>query len=152
MPEPHLVSEGNLRFASIAADGLPCSVDARDREVRELLAAKGGCEHAGPATIIIDLPPNDAPADWRCQVGCAVIGQPRPHGALLVEDYRGLQSLGCDHHGSWRDLAGTHAELAAHAQAMGWRLRPYWRVALPRQRSADGHLVPGCAVSVFLDR
>jgi hypothetical protein len=152
MADPELTPEGNLRLASLPAPGLPCDSGALDRELSELVAGQGGCETAGPLVILLDLPPSDEPASWRCQVGRAVIGSLRPQGSLLVEDYRSLQALSLPHTGSWHELAATHGQLAAHAQAMGWRLRPYWRLALPRERSADGHLVPGCTVSVFLDR
>lgn len=154
MVEPALVRDGNLRLVSIAHQGLPEDIAAAASLAAELARDQAGVEPYGPACALFDLAPDPDtdPVAWRCQVGTAVIGQPQPQAPLLVEDYRQLQALCLPHHGARRELAETWRQLADHARAMGWLLRPYWRVSLPVERSADGHLVPSCVVSVFLDR
>lgn len=154
MPEPSLARDGNLRLASLAHDGLPEDLAAAAAEAAVLAARQAGVEPYGPACALFDLAPESgtAPSTWRCQVGVPVIGQATPTPPLLVEDYRGLQALSLPHPGPRKDLAATWSLLADHARAMGWLLRPYWRLAIPVTRSGDGHLVPDCVVSVFLDR
>ena len=153
MAEPSNATEGNLRFASLACPGLPPDMRAVTQEVIALVGAQDGIETYGPPAAIIDLAPDDHdPATWRCQVGTALIGQAKPAAPLLVEDYRGLQALSLPHVDARGSLRDTWQRLADHARAMGWLLRPYWRISLPTTRSADGHLVPECQVSVFLDR
>ena len=154
MAEPTLARDGNLRLASLAHDGLPEDLAAAAAPAADQARRQPGVQPYGAACAIFDLAPDPdtGPVHWRCQVGVPVIGQARPAPPLLIEDYRGLQALSLPHHGPRRELATTWQTLADHARAMGWLLRPYWRLAIPVSRSADGHLVPDCVVSVFLDR
>ncbi len=153
MAEPVLEREGNLRLASLACSGFPADLAAIAAEAGRAACSQAGVETYGAACAVIDLPPGDSdPLTWRCQAGIPVLGQPRPIPPLLVEDYRALQALSLPHPGPARSLAASWQLLSDHARAMGWMLRPYWRVSIPIGRAADGHLVPDCVVSVFLDR
>jgi len=60
--------------------------------------------------------------------------------------------LSLPHSGPARDLGLTHRRLRDHAAGLGYRLRPYWRLALRGRRLADGNLLPVADVAVFIDR
>ncbi len=107
----------------------------------------------GPTTLLFSVPPDDlAPAAWDCQVGVAVTGQPVSLPGVSLEDYRNLYALSLPHSGAVRDLGLTHRRLCDHAKGLGYRLRPYWRLALRARRLADGNLLPVADVAVFIDR
>jgi len=153
MAEPELRREGNLRMASLPTEDWPA--DPRDLYARVLatLGEQGEVHPYGPVSVLIDLPPGDEdPRSWRCQVGSALTGLPRPAPPLLMEDYAKLQALVLPHHEPVAQLATTWRLLDDHARAMGWVPRPYWRVSLRRSLTADGNLFPQTEVAIFLDR
>jgi hypothetical protein len=150
--EPLLKREGNLRFAGLASGGYPCDPLAMGGQVREHLAATALVPY-GPLSLWFSTAPDEAaPAAWECQVGIAVTGQPVAIPGVMLEDYRNLYALSLPHSGPVRDLGLTHRRLAEHAKGMGYRLRPYWRLALRGRRLADGNLLPVADVAVFIDR
>ena len=154
MPDPQLRREGNLRFVSLPVVGWPADPSVLDAQVAHLLDEQEA-EAYGPLCLLFSVPPGDEPATaWECQVGRAVTGMAVGGGSdgLLVEDYRQLTALHVEHAGAIRDLPTTWRRLDAHARTMGWRPRPYWRVALRDRRMADGNLLPEAEVSVFVDR
>lgn len=156
MSEPETRDDGNRRIVSVASDGWPADPVASATAVADQIRARDPAIRVlDPPQIWIDLPPERAgadPATWRCQVGVPIVGLTRSGDGLLIEDYSGLQALVIAHHGSARDLPACHQRLADHARAMGWRLRPYWRVALRCPEAADGNPVPTVEVAVFIDR
>ncbi|MHC5067372.1 MAG: hypothetical protein ACYTF0_02165 [Planctomycetota bacterium] len=144
--------DGNLRFAGIAQGGLgddPLAIAAQ----ASVLIDEQGATPYGPPTIIFErAPDDDGPRGWPCHIGHTVTGRLVSREPLLAEDFRGLQALSLPHFGPVADLATTWRALADQARAMGWLLRPYWRLALRTVRSGDGQLVPTPELSIFLDR
>lgn len=152
MAEPLLKREGNLRFAGVPSAGYPADPLALVSDVRERLAGVALVPY-GPSSLLFSVPPDDlAPNAWECQVGVAVTGQPAAVAGVTLEDYRNLYALSLPHSGPVRDLGLTHRRLSEHARSMGYRLRPYWRLALRGRRLADGNLLPVADVAVFIDR
>lgn len=150
--EPLLKREGNLRFAGVPSSGYPADAMALAASVRERLAGVALVPY-GPSTLLFSIPPEDlAPDAWDCQVGVAVTGQPLAVAGVTLEDYRNLYALSLPHSGPIRDLGLTHRRLSDHAKGLGYRLRPYWRLALRGRRLADGNLLPVADVAVFIDR
>ena len=152
MAEPRMNYDGNLRLASMHSDGFP-----KDPENCNELVLDEICEQSvnpyGAIQIFFNLPPDDeGPESWPCQIGSAITGLGRASASVFIEDYRGLHSLSLPHLSSIKTIANTYQRLRDHAQAMGFRIRPYWRVSLKRNRLADGNILPACDVSVFLDR
>lgn len=154
MSEPQLANEGNARVASLPSGGVPADPQSLAARVRSALGEADWCQRDPLTWIIVDLPPiaADAPAGWRCQVGLSLTGLVRSRAPLLVEDYRRLTALSQPHVGPVRDLAQTYERLRGYAEAHGWRLRPYWRIAVGAIATPDDHLLPEALVSVFLDR
>lgn len=152
MAEPLLKREGNLRFAGLPSVGCPVDALAMGAEVQLRLAGVALVPY-GPISLLFSVPPDDlAPSAWDCQVGVAVTGQPVPVPGVTLEDYRNLYALSLPHSGAIRDLGLTHRRLSDHAKSLGYRLRPYWRLALRGRRLADGNLLPVADVAVFIDR
>jgi hypothetical protein len=158
MPDPKLVHEGNLRLACLTGMGWPGDPLAVGDAIVRLLDEQG-IAHQGPLQVFLaNDPGTEPPGAWECHVGWAVTGMPRPGSTtpdgqrLLIEDYRQLDALSLAHAGPVADLPATWTRLREHAQGLGYRLRPYWRVALRRRRLADGNLLPLAEVAVFLDR
>jgi hypothetical protein len=150
--EPLLKREGNLRFAGMPSAGYPPDALALGTQVRERLAGVALVPY-GPISLLFSVAPDDlAPAAWECQVGVAVTGQPAAVPGVTLEDYRNLYALSLAHSGPIRDLGVTHRRLSDHAKTLGYRLRPYWRLALRGRRLADGNLLPVADVAVFIDR
>jgi hypothetical protein len=150
--EPILKREGNLRFAGVPSAGYPADALTLAASVRERLSGVALVPY-GPLSLLFSVPPDDlAPAAWDCQVGVAVTGQPVAVTGVTLEDYRNLYALSLPHSGPVRDLGLTHRRLSDHAKGMGYRLRPYWRLALRGRRLADGNLLPVADVAVFIDR
>lgn len=152
MVEPLLKREGNLRFAGVACPGYPVDPLALVAGLKRRLE---GCALIpyGAATLLFSVPPDDLPpARWECQAGTAVTGEPRPVDGVQLEDYRGLYALSLPHSGPVRDLPATVRRLGEHGRGLGYRTRPYWRLALRSRRLADGNLLPVADVAVFLDR
>lgn len=155
MTEPKMHFDGNLRLASTHSDGYPADPEASCELVLEEISEQAVNPY-GAIQIFFNLPPDasegSAPDSWPCQVGSAITGLGRASSAVFIEDYRGLHALSLTHMASIKTLANTYQRLRDHAQAMGFRIRPYWRIALKRSRLADGNILPACEVSVFLDR
>jgi hypothetical protein len=152
VPEPLLKREGNLRFAGLASPGYPADPAVLLDEVYKRLSGLELIPH-GPTSIWFSVSPDETPpGDWECQVGTAVTGLPVPVPGVAVEDYRNLYALSLPHVGAVRELPRTHQRLVAHAKTMGYRVRPYWRLALRERQLADGNLLPVADVAVFLDR
>ena len=152
MPEPLLKREGNLRFVGLASPGWPADPQALAAEVLRRLDGLEATPY-GPATLLFSQSPAEgAPETWECQVGTAITGLPPAVPGAQVEDYRGLYALSLPHAGSVRDLPATWRRLTEHARGLGYRVRPYWRLALRRRRLADGNLLPVADAAVFLDR
>lgn len=152
MADPRMRFEGNLRLASSHSDGYPRQIEHIYDLVLDDIAEQPVNPY-GPIVLFFNLPPDDqGPDAWPCQVGTAVTGLGRASEAVYIEDYRGLHALVLNHMSPIKNIAATYRRLRDHALAMGFRVRPYWRIALRRQRLADGHLYPQCEVSVFLDR
>jgi hypothetical protein len=152
MVEPLLKREGNLRFAALPSTGYPLDPLAMGSDLRDRLAEVALVPY-GPVSLLFSLPPEELPPTaWDCQVGVAVTGQPVAVAGVTLEDYRGLYALSLPHAGAVRDLAHTHRRLMDHAKGLGYRLRPYWRLALRGRRLADGNLLPVADVAVFIDR
>jgi len=150
--EPLLKREGNLRFAGLPSTGCPIDPLAMGVDVHQRLSGVALVPY-GPISLLFSIPPDDlAPSAWDCQVGVAVTGQPVPVPGVTLEDYRNLYALSLPHSGAWRDLGRTHRRLSDHAKGLGYRLRPYWRLALRGRRLADGNLLPVADVAVFIDR
>jgi hypothetical protein len=150
--DPLLKREGNLRFAGLASAGYPLDPMALVAELRGRLAGYEVVPY-GPATLLFSVPPEEsAPAQWSCQVGVAITGLPKPIAGVQIEDYRGLYALSLPHSGPIRDLPATVRRLSTHGKGLGYRLRPYWRLALRRRALADGNLLPVADVAVFLDQ
>lgn len=150
--EPLLKREGNLRFAGMSSVGYPADPMALGADVRERLAGVALVPY-GPLSLLFSVAPDDlAPMAWDCQVGVAVTGQPVAVAGVSLEDYRNLYALSLPHSGPVRDLGLTHRRLSDHAKGLGYRLRPYWRLALRGRRLADGNLLPVADVAVFIDR
>ena len=152
MAEPQLVHEGNLRLVGRPLRGWPEDPWAVVRQVRDLMDAQDIDTHGPPTLWFASSPLDDAPSEWDVVAGCACTGLPRPVDGLLVEDYRRLDAVTLDHKGAIRELPATWRRLREHGQAMGHRLRPYWRVRLRDRRLADGNLLPLAEVAVFLER
>jgi hypothetical protein len=147
-----LKREGNLRFAGVPSIGYPLDPLALGAEVRQRLTGVALVPY-GPVTLLFSVAPDElAPAAWDCQVGVSVTGQPVAVPGVTLEDYRNLYALSLPHSGPVRDLALTHRRLVEHAKGLGYRLRPYWRLALRGRRLADGNLLPVADVAVFIDR
>ncbi len=152
MVEPLLKREGNLRFAGLSSVGYPLDPLQIGSHVQERLTGVALVPY-GPTSLIFSVPPDDlAPAAWDCQVGIAVTGQPVTVPGVSLEDYRNLYALSLPHSGPTRELGLTHRRLCDHAKSLGYRLRPYWRLALRGRRLADGNLLPVADVAVFIDR
>ena len=152
MAEPLLKREGNLRFAGVPSVGYPLDPLALGAEVRQRLTGVALVPY-GPVTLLFSVAPDElAPAAWDCQVGVSVTGQPVAVPGVTLEDYRNLYALSLPHSGPVRDLGLTHRRLVEHAKGLGYRLRPYWRLALRGRRLADGNLLPVADVAVFIDR
>jgi hypothetical protein len=150
--EPLLKREGNLRFAGVPSIGYPLDPLALGAEVRQRLTGVALVPY-GPVTLLFSVAPDElAPAAWDCQVGISVTGQPVAVPGVTLEDYRNLYALSLPHSGPVRDLGLTHRRLVEHAKGLGYRLRPYWRLALRGRRLADGNLLPVADVAVFIDR
>lgn len=150
--EPLLKREGNLRFAGVSSAGYPADALALAASVRERLAGVALVPY-GPLSLLFSVAPDDlAPTAWDCQVGVAVTGQPVAVAGVTLEDYRNLYALSLPHSGPVRDVGLTHRRLSDHAKSLGYRLRPYWRLALRGRRLADGNLLPVADVAVFIDR
>jgi len=150
--EPLLKREGNLRFAGMPSAGYPADALGLGAQVRERLAGVALVPY-GPVSVLFSIAPDDlAPSTWDCQVGVAVTGQPDAVPGVTLEDYRNLYALSLPHSGPIRDLGLTHRRLSEHAKTLGYRLRPYWRLALRGRRLADGNLLPVADVAVFIDR
>jgi hypothetical protein len=151
MAEPSLKREGNLRFAGVASPGFPTDALATADEVKRSMDGQG-LSFIGPASLLFAMPPDSHPREWPCQVGTALIGLARPAEGIAIEDYHGLLALTLPHLGPIAEIGAVHRRLSEHARAIGYRIRPYWRVSLWRRRLADGNLMPATEVSVFLDR
>ncbi len=152
MPDPLVRREGNLRLVSVNSPGYPLDPPALGARVQAFLDGQEA-EANGPLVLLFALAPgDDGPATWECQTGYAVTGMAMGADGVVVEDYRQLTALHAPHLGPIRDLPETWRRLDAHARAMGWRPRPYWRLALRDRRLADGNLLPEAEVSVFVDR
>ena len=152
MADPQVRREGNLRFAAVAFQGLPESLIAAYADARTALGEQR-VQCYGPPMALFSFPADDdGPHTWPCQVGSGIIGMARHGNGLLVEDYRHLQTLSLPHMESSARLVDTYRQLANHARANGWKVRPYWRLALRRRRLADGNMLPTSEVSIFLDR
>lgn len=157
MAEPLLKREGNIRFVSVISRGWPVDPLASATRVRTALAAQGISPY-GAATVLLATTPEDSQAaEWDCQTGLCATGMPRPADLasgerLVVEDFRDLIALSVPHQGPVKDLLRTWRRLADHGRSLGYRLRPYWRVALRRRQLADGNLLPVADVAVFLER
>jgi hypothetical protein len=147
-----LKREGNLRFAGIPSAGYPVDPLALGADVRHRLAGVALVPF-GPISVLFSVAPEETPpATWDCQVGLGVTGQPIAVTGVTLEDYRNLYALSLPHSGPVRELGVTHRRLVEHAKGMGYRLRPYWRLALRGRRLADGNLLPVADVAVFIDR
>lgn len=152
MADPNVRREGNCRFAALACEGLPANIERTYLDARSALEDQR-IQLYGPPSVLFSLPADDdPPSRWPCQIGSAIIGLARNRDGLFIEDYRQLQALSLPHMDSTERLGDTYRRLADHARANGWRVRPYWRLALRRRRLADGNLLPTAEVSVFLDR
>lgn len=152
MVEPLLKREGNLRFAGVSSGGYPLDPLRLAATVQERLVSVALVPY-GPTSLMFSIPPDDlAPTAWDCQVGLAVTGQPVTIAGISLEDYRNLYALSLPHSGPTRELGLTHRRLSDHAKSLGYRLRPYWRLALRGRRLADGNLLPVADVAVFIDR
>jgi hypothetical protein len=151
MVEPSLKREGNLRFAGIASPGYPADPMAIGDEVKHLMDGQG-LSFIGPLSLLFAMPPDGHPREWSCSIGSAVIGLARPAGQIAIEDYHALLALTLPHPGPIIEIGSVHRRLSEHARAIGYRIRPYWRVSLWRRRLADGNLMPATELSVFLDR
>jgi len=150
--DPLLKREGNLRFAGLASEGYPLDPMALVAALRERLAGHEVVPY-GPATLLFSVPPEESPpAQWSCQVGVAITGLPKPIAGVQIEDYRGLYALSLAHSGAIRELPATVRRLSEHGKGLGYRLRPYWRLALRRRALNDGNLLPVADVAVFLDQ
>lgn len=153
MAEPELVREGNARIATLPTQGIPAEPWRIRDDVVQLLSGQGDADPFPGTIVLIDLPPtDDDPRAWRCQVGCSLLGRPEPLPPLLIEDYRQLHALSLPHMGPVSGLRATWAKLQDHAKAHGWMLRPYWRISVIDDATSDGHPLPECTVSVFIDR
>ncbi len=152
MAEPLLKREGNLRFAGIPSVGYPVDPLALGADVRQRLSGVALVPY-GPISVLFSVAPEETPpAAWDCQVGVSVTGQPVAVSGITLEDYRNLYALSLPHSGPVRELGLTHRRLVEHAKGLGYRLRPYWRLALRGRRLADGNLLPVADVAVFIDR
>jgi hypothetical protein len=156
--EPLLRRDGNLRVAGIPCAGYPDDPMTIAATARRLAEAGGG-EPYGPPLVWFHLPPDQRPpSTWECTVGVAMTGMARPGATtddgrrLAVEDYRGLRAFVRGHDSAIADLGATWAAIDAHARGQGYRVRPYWRLALIHRRLADGNLHPVAEVAVFIDR
>ena len=152
MADPRMRYEGNLRLASSHSEGYPRDIEHIFDLVLDDISEQSITPY-GPAVLFFNLPPDDqGPSQWPCQLGTAITGLGRASERVYIEDYRSLHALVLNHMAPIKDLGSTYRRLRDHALAMGFRVRPYWRVALRKQRLADGNLFPQCEVSVFLDR
>jgi hypothetical protein len=152
MADPRMRYEGNLRLASTHSDGYPHNLEDMFDLVLDDIADQSVNPY-GPIVLFFNLPPDDqGPANWPCQIGTAITGLGRASESVYIEDYRSLHALVLNHMPAIKNISQTYKRLRDHALAMGFRVRPYWRIALRRQRLADGNLFPPCEVSVFLDR
>jgi hypothetical protein len=152
VPDPLLKREGNLRFAGLASAGYPLDPLALAEDLRSRLAGLEVTPY-GPVTLLFSVAPEDgAPSQWSCQVGVAITGLPTPIPGVQIEDYRALYALSLPHVGPVRDLPVTLRRLSDHGKGLGYRIRPYWRLALRRRPLADGNLLPVADVAVFLDK
>ena len=152
MADPRMRFEGNLRLASTHSDAYPPDVEYMYDLVLDDISEQP-LNPYGPIQIYFNLPPDEqGPANWPCQIGTACTGLGRASEHVYLEDYRNLHALVLNHMGPIKDMSQTYRRLRDHALAMGFRVRPYWRIALRRQQLADGNLYPQCEVSVFLDR
>ncbi|MFW5829330.1 MAG: hypothetical protein ACOCXA_03625 [Planctomycetota bacterium] len=142
---------GNLRLAGIACAGYPAEPWSLMERVEALLAPQEVTIY-GPAQLWFSLPPDGGPDTWSCTIGRAIIGLARPGAELVVEDFADLHALSQSHMAAIDELALSHRALQEEAHRRKVRTRPYWRVALARQRLSDGGLLPQATVSVFLDR
>ena len=130
----------------------PADVDAAFGELRAQVDALD-VQRYGPAIALVAMAPvDDDPAKWSCQIGYAVTGLGRATPPLLIEDYQGLQAVTLPHHGSVRQIVDTWRRLDDHARSVGWLPRPYWRIAMHRERTGDGTIFPDTRVSIFIDR
>ena len=152
MADPRMRFEGNLRLASTHSDGYPQDAEHIYDLVLDDLAEQP-LNPYGPIQIFFNLPPDEqGPEAWPCQIGTACTGLGRASAYVYIEDYRNLHALVLNHMGPLKDLSQTYRRLRDHALAMGFRVRPYWRVSLRRQHLADGNLFTQCELAVFLDR
>ena len=158
MSDPVLRRDGNLRLAGLPVPGYPDDPFALGAAARSLAEAGGG-EPYGPPLLWFSSPPDERPvATWDAVVGSAITGMARPGAIaaggqrLVIEDYRDLRALVVPHAGPIRELARTWGRAADAARKQGYRVRPYWRLALLHRRLADGNLHPVAEVSVFIDR
>jgi hypothetical protein len=152
VPDPLLKREGNMRYAGLASAGYPLDPFALAEELRQHLAGREVTPY-GPVTMLFSVAPEDSPpSHWSCQVGVAITGLPIPIPGVQIEDYRALYALSIAHAGPIRDLPATVRRLCEHGKGLGYRIRPYWRLALRRRPLADGNILPVADVAVFLDQ
>ncbi|GDY11544.1 hypothetical protein LBMAG53_04210 [Planctomycetota bacterium] len=156
--DPVLRRDGNLRLAGLPVPGYPDDPETLCTAAR-VLAETGGGEPYGPPLLWFSSPPDERPVStWDTLVGTAITGMARPGAIapggqrLAVEDYRDLRAFVVAHTGPIRDLARSWSKAADAAKKQGYRVRPYWRLALLHRRLADGNLHPVAEVSVFIDR
>lgn len=151
MADPILKREGNLRFVGTASRGYPHDPeDLVDAVKRRLTGLDVRCY--GPPALLFSVPPEGRPEEWECQVGTAMVGLPNAPEGVTIEDFSGLYALTISHTGSILALADAHRRVSDHGRSLGYRIRPYWRLALWRRRLADGNCLPSAEVSVFLDK
>lgn len=152
--EPVIRREGNIRLVCQAIDGWPYDYEASIGDIDEALAqAEDTVAGYGPVQVLVSLPPDDPkPASWQMQIARACKGIPALRAPLLVEDYHQLVTCSVPHQGPVRDLARSHRLAADFARSQGAKIRPYWRISLKREQTADGQGILLTDVAVFIDR
>ena len=156
--EPVIRREGNVRLVSQAIPAWPYSyaeaIADIDTAIDDATAADGSEIRAyGPVQVLVSLPPDDPnPASWQLQIARACSGLPALRNPLLVEDYHQLVTCTVVHQGPVKDIARSYRLAADFARSQGAKLRPYWRVNLKQEQTADGQGILITEVSVFIDR
>ena len=152
--EPMIRREGNVRLVCQAIDAWPYAYQEAIAPIDQALAeGDESIAGYGPVQVLVSLPPDDPDlSTWQLQIARACRGIPALRNPLLVEDYHQLVTCTVQHQGPVRDLARSYRLAADFARSQGAKIRPYWRISLCQEQTADGQGILLTDVSVFIDR